>query len=385
MSETSYDASCIQVLEGRAAVRKRPGMYVGSTGERGLHRMVYEVVGHALAEALAGHGDTIDVTITADGGVRVVDNGRGIPVEVEEPSGKPGIEAVLTELRACTIHSIGICVVNALSSRLEVEVRRDGFRWTQEYERAVPLAPPARHEETTETGTTITFWPDADIFETTEFSFAILSLRFRELASLNKGLALSLTDERDTTHTVRHSYEQGAQDFVSHLNSRNGEPIHPTVIAFVAEDEDITISVEIALQWDTSDSESIHSFANSIRTDEGGTHEVGFWTALPEAFNAYARQEQLLPEADDDLTRDAIGRGLTAVISVKLDDPCFEGATRTRLGSTATRTYVQKAVHEHLTAWLNRNPTEAAAIIRNATHTHTRTRTRTRTSDSDAP
>ncbi|WP_327363790.1 ATP-binding protein [Streptomyces sp. NBC_01296] len=362
MSETSYDASHIQVLEGLAAVRKRPGMFIGSVGERGLHRLVFELVGHAVAEALAGHGDTIDVTITPDGGVRVVDNGRGIPTD-------PGIEAVLTEFRAGTVHDVGICVVNALSSRLEVEVRRDGLRWTQEYGRGVPVAPPARREEAAETGTVITFWPDAGIFETTDFSFATLSYRFRELASLNRGLALSLTDERSTTRTVRHSCEQGAQDLVSHLNSRKGEPIHPTVIAFVAADEDSAISVEIALQWDTSDSGSVHSFANSIRTHEGGTHEAGFWTALPKAFNAYARQEHLLPGADDGLTRDAVGRGLTAVVSVKIDDPCFEGATRTRLDSTPTGTYVQEVVHEHLTAWLNRNPNEAAAIIRNATRT----------------
>lgn len=392
----SYDASAITVLEGLDAVRKRPGMYIGSTGERGLHHLVQEVVDNSVDEAMAGHADTIDVTIFADGGVRVVDNGRGIPVGIVPSEGKPAVEVVLTVLHAGGkfggggyavsggLHGVGVSVVNALSTRVSVEVKTDGYRWTQDYKLGVPTAPLARHEATEETGTSVTFWADGDVFETTDYSFETLSRRFQEMAFLNKGLTLKLTDEREeakatagadsaevvdvldeeSTRTVTYHYENGIVDFVKYLNSRKGELIHQSVIDIEAEDKDRLLSAEIAMQWNTQYTEGVYSFANAIHTHEGGTHEEGFRAALTSLVNRYARDKKLLREKDDNLTGEDVREGLTAIISVKLGEPQFEGQTKTKLGNTEAKTFVQKVVHEQLTDWFDRNPNEAADIIR---------------------
>ncbi|MGI5529170.1 DNA topoisomerase (ATP-hydrolyzing) subunit B [Streptomyces syringium] len=379
----SYDASAITVLEGLDAVRKRPGMYIGSTGERGLHHLVYEVVDNSVDEALAGHADTIDVTILPDGGVRVVDNGRGIPVGIVPSEGKPAVEVVLTVLHAGGkfggggyavsggLHGVGVSVVNALSTRVAVEVKTDGYRWTQDYKLGVPTAPLAQHEATDEHGTSVTFWADGDIFETTEYSFETLSRRFQEMAFLNKGLRISLTDtradhvdEEGKPLAVDYHYEGGIVDFVKYLNSRKGELIHPTVIDIEAEDKERMLSLEIAMQWNSQYSEGVYSFANTIHTHEGGTHEEGFRAALTGLINRYAREKKLLREKDDNLTGEDIREGLTAIISIKLGEPQFEGQTKTKLGNTEAKTFVQKVAHEHLTDWLDRNPNEAADIIR---------------------
>ncbi|CAG6393530.1 DNA gyrase (subunit B) [Actinacidiphila cocklensis] len=382
-SSKSYDASAITVLEGLDAVRKRPGMYIGSTGERGLHHLVQEVVDNSVDEAMAGHADTIDVTILPDGGVRVVDNGRGIPVGMVASEGKPAVEVVLTVLHAGGkfggggyavsggLHGVGVSVVNALSTRVAVEVRTEGHRWTQDYKLGVPTAPLAKNEQVEETGTSVTFWADPDIFETTEYSFETLSRRFQEMAFLNKGLRISLTDER-ADHvdeegrplSVSYHYEGGLVDYVTYLNSRKGELIHPTVIDIEAEDKERLLSVEVAMQWNSQYSEGVYSFANTIHTHEGGTHEEGFRAALTSLVNKYAREKKLLREKDDNLNGEDIREGLTAIISVKLGEPQFEGQTKTKLGNTEAKTFVQKVVHEHLTDWLDRNPTEAADIIR---------------------
>ncbi|MFC8532823.1 DNA topoisomerase (ATP-hydrolyzing) subunit B [Streptomyces sp. NPDC057249] len=395
-AQPSYDASAITVLEGLDAVRKRPGMYIGSTGERGLHHLVQEVVDNSVDEAMAGHADTIDVTILADGGVRVVDNGRGIPVGIVPSEGKPAVEVVLTVLHAGGkfggggyavsggLHGVGVSVVNALSTRVAVEVRTDGYRWTQDYKFGVPTAPLARNEATDETGTSVTFWADGDIFETTEYSFETLSRRFQEMAFLNKGLTLKLTDERESAkatagadsaeavdvpeeevaRSVTYHYENGIVDFVKYLNSRKGDVIHQSVIDIEAEDKDRLLSVEIAMQWNTQYSEGVYSFANAIHTHEGGTHEEGFRAALTSLVNRYARDKKLLREKDDNLTGEDVREGLTAIISVKLGEPQFEGQTKTKLGNTEAKTFVQKVVHEQLTDWFDRNPNEAADIIR---------------------
>ncbi|GGZ68419.1 DNA topoisomerase (ATP-hydrolyzing) subunit B [Streptomyces subrutilus] len=388
-----YTGNQIQVLEGLDAVRKRPGMYIGSTGERGLHHLVYEVVDNSVDEALAGHADTIDVTILADGGVKVVDNGRGIPVDIVPSEGKPAVEVVLTVLHAGGkfggggyavsggLHGVGVSVVNALSTKVAVEVRRDGYRWTQDYKLGAPTAALQQNEETAATGTSVTFWADPDIFETTEYSFETLSRRFQEMAFLNKGLTLSLTDEResakatvgadsaeeaddDKARTVTYYYEGGIVDFVKYLNSRKGEMIHPTVIDVEAEDKERMLSVEIAMQWNSQYTEGVYSFANTIHTHEGGTHEEGFRAALTGLVNRYARDKKLLREKDDNLAGEDIREGLTAIISVKLGEPQFEGQTKTKLGNTEAKTFVQKVVHEHLNDWFDRNPVEAADIIR---------------------
>ncbi|MCF3173153.1 DNA topoisomerase (ATP-hydrolyzing) subunit B [Streptomyces sioyaensis] len=381
--EKSYDASAITVLEGLDAVRKRPGMYIGSTGERGLHHLVQEVVDNSVDEAMAGHADTIDVTILPDGGVRVVDNGRGIPVGIVPSENKPAVEVVMTVLHAGGkfggggyavsggLHGVGVSVVNALSTRVAVEVRTDGYRWTQEYKLGVPTAPLAKHEAREDSGTSVTFWADGDIFETTEYSFETLSRRFQEMAFLNKGLTIALTDERPDhvdeegkPLAVRYHYEGGIVDFVKYLNSRKGELVHPTVIDVEAEDKERLLSVELAMQWNTQYSEGVYSFANTIHTHEGGTHEEGFRAALTGLINRYARDKKLLREKDDNLTGEDIREGLTAIISVKLGEPQFEGQTKTKLGNTEAKTFVQKVVHEHLTDWLDRNPNEAADIVR---------------------
>lgn len=392
----SYDASAITVLEGLDAVRKRPGMYIGSTGERGLHHLVQEVVDNSVDEAMAGHADTIDVTILADGGVRVIDNGRGIPVGIVPSEGKPAVEVVLTVLHAGGkfggggyavsggLHGVGVSVVNALSTRVAVEVKTDGYRWTQDYKLGVPTAPLAKHEATEESGTSVTFWADGDIFETTEYSFETLSRRFQEMAFLNKGLTLKLTDERESAkatagadsadavepaeeeaaRTVTYHYENGIVDFVKYLNSRKGDVIHQSVIDIEAEDKERLLSAEIAMQWNTQYTEGVYSFANAIHTHEGGTHEEGFRAALTSLVNRYARDKKLLREKDDNLTGEDVREGLTAIISVKLGEPQFEGQTKTKLGNTEAKTFVQKVVHEQLTDWFDRNPNEAADIIR---------------------
>ncbi|MDF3290939.1 MULTISPECIES: DNA topoisomerase (ATP-hydrolyzing) subunit B [Streptomyces] len=379
----SYDASAITVLEGLDAVRKRPGMYIGSTGERGLHHLVQEVVDNSVDEAMAGHADTIDVTLLADGGVRVVDNGRGIPVDIVPSEGKPAVEVVLTVLHAGGkfggggysvsggLHGVGVSVVNALSTKVTVEVKRDGYRWTQDYKLGVPTAPLQKNEATDETGTSVTFWADPDIFETTEYSFETLSRRFQEMAFLNKGLTIALTDERPehvdesgNPLSVRYHYEGGIVDFVKYLNSRKGEVVHPSVISIEAEDKERMLSLEVAMQWNTQYTEGVYSFANTIHTHEGGTHEEGFRAALTGLVNRYARDKKLLREKDDNLSGEDIREGLTAIISVKLGEPQFEGQTKTKLGNTEAKTFVQKVVHEHLTDWLDRNPSEAADIVR---------------------
>ncbi|MFJ3219741.1 DNA topoisomerase (ATP-hydrolyzing) subunit B [Kitasatospora sp. NPDC086801] len=381
--QSSYTGSNIQVLEGLDAVRKRPGMYIGSTGERGLHHLVQEVVDNSVDEAMAGYADTIDVTLLADGGVRVVDNGRGIPVDIVPGQEKPAVEVVLTVLHAGGkfggggyavsggLHGVGVSVVNALSTRLAVEIHRDGSRFTQDYKAGAPTAPLATHEGSEQTGTTVTFWADPEIFETTVYSFETLSRRFQEMAFLNKGLSISLTDERPEhvdeegkPLTVTYKYDGGIADFVAHLNSRKGEVIHPSVIDFEAEDKDKAISVEIAMQWNSSYTEGVYSFANTIHTHGGGTHEEGFRAALTGLVNRYARDKKLLREKDDNLSGEDIREGLTAIISVKLGEPQFEGQTKDKLGNTEAKTFVQKVVHEHLNDWLDRNPNEASDIIR---------------------
>ncbi len=377
----SYDASSITVLEGLEAVRKRPGMYIGSTGERGLHHLVYEIVDNAVDEALAGYNDRIEVTLLADGGVRVFDHGRGIPVGIVAAEGRPAVEVVFTVLHAGGkfdsksyavsggLHGVGASVVNALSERLEVEVRTDGYVWRQSYVKAKTTGPLQKGEPTDDHGTTISFWPDPEIFETTAWNFETLSRRFQEMAFLNKGLTIQLTDERPeyingAPKVVTYFYEGGLADFVSHLNSKK-DPIHGSVIDF--EEHGDGISLEIAMQWNGSYTESIYTFANTINTAEGGTHEEGFRAALTSIVNRYAREQRFLKEGkDDNLTGDDIREGLAAIISVKLADPQFEGQTKTKLGNTEAKSFVQKACNDHLRDWFERNPGEAKEIINKA-------------------
>ena len=383
----SYDARSITVLEGLEAVRKRPGMYIGSTGERGLHHLVYEVVDNAVDEALAGYCDRIDVTLLADGGVRVIDDGRGIPVDEHPVEKRPAVEVVLTTLHAGGkfdgqsyavsggLHGVGVSVVNALSSRLDVEIRRDGFVWRQRYELSHPATPLSRDEPTDETGTTITFWPDQAIFETTEWDWETLSRRLQEMAFLNRGLEINLVDERPDHATIaddgdpgqpralRYRYEGGIADFVRYLNASK-EPVHATVIDF---GEDGTgISAEIAMQWNSSYAESVHTFANTINTAEGGTHEEGFRSALTSIVNRYAKEQKLLREKDDNLLGEDVREGLAAIIHVKLANPQFEGQTKTKLGNTEAKSFVQKVCNDQLRDWFDRNPGEAKDIITKA-------------------
>jgi DNA gyrase subunit B len=378
----AYDASSITVLEGLEAVRKRPGMYIGSTGERGLHHLVYEIVDNSVDEALAGHADTIEVTLLADGGVRVFDNGRGIPVGVHPVEKRPAIELVLTTLHAGGkfdsksyavsggLHGVGSAVVNALSTRLEAEVRVDGHVWRQSYTWQGPQTPLVKGETTDETGTIITFWPDPAIFETLEWNFETLSRRMQEMAFLNRGLSITLTDERpehaNGEHpSVTYHYEGGIEDFVRYLNAKK-EPVHQSVIAF--SDETEGMSVEVAMQWSGSYSESVHTFANTINTAEGGTHEEGFRAALTTVVNKYAREQKLLREGkDDNLAGEDVREGLTAIISIKLADPQFEGQTKTKLGNTEAKSFVQRAMYENLRDWLDRNPGEAKEVVNKAT------------------
>jgi DNA gyrase subunit B len=372
----SYDARSITVLEGLEAVRKRPGMYIGSTGERGLHHLVQEVVDNAVDEAMAGYCDAIEVTLLPDGGVRVSDNGRGIPVDEHPVEHRPAVEVVMTTLHAGGkfdgksyavsggLHGVGVSVVNALSRLLEVEVRRDGHVWTQSYQRGAPTGPLVRGAETGQTGTTITFWPDGGIFETTEWSFETLSRRLQEMAFLNKNLAISITDQRGAEpRQARYVYAGGIADFVRYINGSK-DPVHGSVIDFGEEAEGI--SVEIAMQWSSAYTESVHTFANTINTAEGGTHEEGFRAALTAIVNRYAREQKLLREKDDNLTGDDVREGLTAIVSVKLAEPQFEGQTKTKLGNTEARSFVQKTCHDHLRDWFDRNPGEAKEIINKA-------------------
>jgi DNA gyrase subunit B len=381
--EGNYDASAIQVLEGLDAVRKRPGMYIGSTGERGLHHLVYEVVDNAVDEALAGYCDSIEVTLLPDSGVRVIDNGRGIPVDIVKSEGKPAVEVVLTVLHAGGkfggggyavsggLHGVGVSVVNALSDRVEVEVRLKGHVWRQAYQRGVPIAPLEKGEETDETGTSVTFWPSADIFDATVFDFETLRSRLQQYAFLNKGLQISLTDERPehlddegTAPGATYRYDGGLVDYVHHLNSsKKNEPVHAEIIDFAAEDTARKLSVEIAMQWTTAYSESVHTYANTINTHEGGTHEEGFRAALTTLINDYARENKLLKEKDDNLAGDDIREGLTAVVSIKLAEPQFEGQTKTKLGNSEAKAFVQRVVRIELGDWLDRHPREARDII----------------------
>ncbi len=383
MSETKgYDASAITVLEGLDAVRKRPGMYIGSTGERGLHHLVYEVVDNSVDEALAGYCTEIQVTMTADGGIKVVDNGRGIPVDLHPIEKRPALEIVLTVLHAGGkfgdggysvsggLHGVGISVVNALSTDLAVVVKRDGFHWYQEYKLGVPQAPVRKGEPTTDTGTTTTFWPSAEIFETTIFSFETLSARFREMAFLNKGLILQLSDERPghvdesgNPVSVRYHYQGGIIDFVRHLNLTKGET-HKSIIAINAEDTKQKMSLEIAMQWNTTFTESVYTFANTINTHEGGTHEEGFRTALTSIVNKFGEEWGFIRKKEDRLTGDDVREGLTAIVSIKIGEPQFEGQTKTKLGNTEAKSFVQKSMNDALTEWFEKNPTEGKDIVR---------------------
>jgi DNA gyrase subunit B len=389
--EGEYNAGSIQVLEGLEAVRKRPGMYIGSTGERGLHHLVYEVVDNSVDEALAGYCDTITVVLQADGGVRVSDNGRGIPVDEVASEKKPAVEVVLTVLHAGGkfggggykvsggLHGVGVSVVNALSSRLEVEIKRDGYVWFQTYLIGVPTGPLERLGPTDETGTTITFWANADIFETTNYSFETLSNRFREMAFLNKGLTLSMRDDRPGEHTegdeddvtvdadvdpaeVTYRYDGGLVDYVEHLNASK-EPAHRSIIAFESSEAN-AMTLELAMQWNTSYTESVHTFANTINTHEGGTHEEGFRAALTTLVNKFGEEWGLIKKKEDRLSGEDVREGLTCIVSVKLTDPQFEGQTKTKLGNTEVKGFVQTTCNDKLGEWFEKNPTEGKEIVR---------------------
>ncbi|GAA1493178.1 DNA topoisomerase (ATP-hydrolyzing) subunit B [Curtobacterium herbarum] len=383
-SEPSYGADQIQVLEGLEAVRKRPGMYIGSTGPRGLHHLVQEIVDNSVDEALAGYCDTINVTIREDGGVRVIDNGRGIPVDIHPNEGISTVELVLTVLHAGGkfggggyavsggLHGVGSSVVNALSSELDVEVRRQGHVWRQSYTDGVPVSPLSQDEASDETGTTITFWPNAEIFESVEFDYETLRTRFQQMAFLNKGLRITLVDERtpaegEEARKDSFRYERGLADYVEYLNAqKKADLVHPDVIGFESEDPERKIALEVAMQWNTSYQESVHTFANTINTHEGGTHEEGFRSALTYLVNKYAREAKIIKEKDDNLTGDDIREGLTAVISIKLGEPQFEGQTKTKLGNTEAKGFVQRVVGAELTHWFESNPTQARDVVRKA-------------------
>jgi len=410
-----YGASAITVLEGLEAVRKRPGMYIGSTGPRGLHHLVYEVVDNSVDEAMAGYASEITVTLQEDGGVRVEDDGRGIPVDMHPTEGRPTVEVVMTILHAGGkfggggyavsggLHGVGISVVNALSRRVETEVRRQGHIWSMSFaDGGVPQGELVKGEATEATGTTQTFYADPEIFESVEYDYETLRARFQQMAFLNKGLKITLVDERvieenqvledevvaegtaeDETadesglaadedaapkrREVTYLYENGLLDYVEHLNSKKKvEYVHDDVIAFETEDTDRKIALEIAMQWTTAYSESVHTYANAINTHEGGTHEEGFRAALTSLINRYAREKEILKPKEDNLTGDDIREGLTAVISVKLSEPQFEGQTKTKLGNSEARGFVHGVVTDHLGDWLERNPGPAKDIIRKA-------------------
>ncbi|AIY44242.1 MULTISPECIES: DNA topoisomerase (ATP-hydrolyzing) subunit B [Mycolicibacterium] len=401
---SEYGADSIKVLEGLEAVRKRPGMYIGSTGERGLHHLIWEVVDNAVDEAMAGFASRVDVRILADGGVQVTDDGRGIPVAMHA-TGIPTVDVVMTVLHAGGkfeegayqvsggLHGVGVSVVNALSTRLEADIRTDGYEWFQTYERSVP-GTLKQGEKTKETGTTIRFWADPDVFETTVYDFETIARRLQEMAFLNKGLTIELTDERVTAeevvddvvsdhadapksaadeaaeagapvkvkHRVFH-YPGGLVDFVKHIN-RTKSPIQPSVIDF--DGKGPGHEVEIAMQWNGGYSESVHTFANTINTHEGGTHEEGFRAALTSVVNRYAKEKKLLKDKDPNLTGEDIREGLAAVISVKVSQPQFEGQTKTKLGNTEVKSFVQKICNEQISHWLEANPAEAKTVVNKA-------------------
>lgn len=382
MAEKQYDASAITVLEGLEAVRKRPGMYIGSTGERGLHHLVYEVVDNSVDEAMAGVCDRIDVTLMADGGVEVIDNGRGIPVDIHPVEKKPALEVVLTVLHAGGkfgdggysvsggLHGVGISVVNALSKVVQVEVQRDGFWWSQSYKFGAPDAPVAKGKATDGHGTIVRFYPSEEIFETTEFSFEILSTRFREMAFLNKGLTIALkdmrpghVDDKGEQLEVVYKFDGGIVDFVKHINSTRGE-LHKSIISLEQEDKKKKMALEIAMQWNSGFSESVFTFANAINTHEGGTHEEGFRTALTSVVNKFGEDWGFIRKKEDRLTGEDIREGLTAIVSIKISEPQFEGQTKTKLGNTEAKTFTQKCVNEALTEWFEKNPAEGKDIVR---------------------
>jgi DNA gyrase subunit B len=373
---TGYDAQDITVLEGLEAVRKRPGMYIGSTGLRGLHHLVYEVVDNSVDEALAGFCDAVEVTIHPDSSVTVVDNGRGIPVAMHEKEGRPAVEVVLTVLHSGGkfgdgggykvsggLHGVGVSVVNALSEQLTVEVRRDGHVWRQTYERGAPQGPLERGEKAKETGTTVTFLSDADIFETLDFDFETLEQRLRETAFLTRGLRIALIDERGEGKRAEFRYDGGIEDFVAYLNE-NKDAIHRKIVFFDGESGEG--AVEVAMQWNSSYQESIFSFANNINTHEGGAHLSGFRSALTGTLNRYARDKGLLKEKDPSLTGEDVREGLTAVISAKLADPQFEGQTKTKLGNPGMQGFVASIVNQGLAEFLEENPREANQVITKA-------------------
>jgi DNA gyrase subunit B len=403
--EAAYDASTIKVLEGLEAVRKRPSMYIGSTGERGLHHLVQEIVDNAVDEAMAGYCDRIEVTLLDNGGVRVADNGRGIPVDEHPVEKMPAVTVALTVLHAGGkfggggykvsggLHGVGVSVVNALSTRLDVEVRRDDYRWTQSFAYGEPEGDLERYEETDETGTTVTFWASPEIFETTTYSFETISSRLREMAFLNKGLEIIVRDERATADEIaeavadstaaedgeesdsvkpannggglkqRFLYERGLVDYVEHLN-KSKDSVQNSVVSFETTDADYGMSLEIALQWTTAYSESVHTFANTINTHEGGTHEEGFRSALTSTVNWWGEQWGLIKKREDRLSGDDVREGLTAIVSVKLAEPQFEGQTKTKLGNTEAKSFVQKAVNDQLGEWFEKNPTEGKLVVR---------------------
>jgi DNA gyrase subunit B len=380
--KSEYNASSITVLEGLEAVRKRPGMYIGSTGERGLHHLIQEVVDNAVDEAMAGYATKVELTLQSDGGVRVVDDGRGIPVDMHPVEKRPAIEVIMTTLHSGGkfggdsyavsggLHGVGISVVNALSTRLDVEISRDGYVWSQTYEHSQPAHTLKQGEPTSRTGTTITYWADPTIFETTEYNIETIARRLQEMAFLNKGLTITLHDERlaegdedaeaGRVRTRTFCYPGGLEDFVKHINATR-EPVHKKVIAFSAKAE--TMEVEVAMQWNTGYSESVYTFANTINTHEGGTHEEGFRAALTRVINVYAREKKLLKEKDTNLTGDDVREGLAAIVSVKLKEPQFEGQTKTKLGNTEAKSIVQTTCNEWIADWMERNPTEARAIV----------------------
>ncbi|MDO5032186.1 DNA topoisomerase (ATP-hydrolyzing) subunit B [Corynebacterium sp.] len=406
----AYDAGSITILEGLEAVRKRPGMYIGSTGARGLHHLIWEIVDNSVDEAMAGYADKVIVTLREDGGVEVIDNGRGIPVEMHA-SGAPTVQVVMTQLHAGGkfdsesyavsggLHGVGISVVNALSTRVEADIKRDGKHWYQNFTNAVPDTL-VEGDNARGTGTTIRFWPDPEIFETVEFNYDTIARRLQEMAFLNKGLTIILRDERTMSaeqaeleaiaeagdapvslakldedgaeegqegkkkkKEVTYHYPNGLQDYVEFLN-KNKTAIHPSIVAFDVKGEEH--EVEIALQWNQGYKESVHTFANTINTHEGGTHEEGFRAALTTLMNRYAKEHKLLKEKDGNLSGDDCREGLAAVISVKVADPQFEGQTKTKLGNSEIKGFVQRAVNEHLNDWFDANPAEAKVIINKA-------------------
>jgi len=375
---SNYAAQDITVLEGLEAVRKRPGMYIGSTGPRGLHHLIYEVVDNSIDEALAGECDLVEIVIHPDSSVTVTDNGRGIPVDLHEKQGRPAAEVVLTVLHAGGkfgdgggykvsggLHGVGVSVVNALSEWLELTVWRDGFEWHQRYERGVPTAPLERGEATDRRGTRIAYLPDLEIFETIDYEHSTLEQRFREMAFLTRGLRIDLSDERGEGSQSSFRYEGGIRDFVKYLHSQGTrEPLHKK-IAYL-EDENHVGEVEVALQWNSSYQESLLSFANNINTHEGGTHLSGFRSALTRTLNAYARSKGLLKEKEENLQGEDVREGLTAIISIKVSDPQFEGQTKTKLGNPPVEGFVQQAVNRGLSEFLEENPQDARQIISKA-------------------